>query len=110
MGDRSNGWRQLVAASERAWQVVDFQNGAAQLDLVSHLPLFTVEGFCKLAGIVALHATTTSPLTLTMGRPSRSLSRCRCHGQWAAPVDRRRAVCRRGSARSVDSAAQRLAP
>lgn len=88
MGNGAGGWRLLAADSERAWQVVDFQNGTIQLDLVSHTLLFTVEEFRELAGIVTMLATTTPPFALVAGRPSRSLSRCLCHGNWAVQIDR----------------------
>ncbi|GIW05960.1 MAG: hypothetical protein KatS3mg060_0765 [Dehalococcoidia bacterium] len=88
MADALNRWRLLAADSERAWQVIDFQNGTVQLDLVSHTVLFTLEEFRELAAIVSGLATAAAPLAIVAGRPSRSLSRCLCHGNWAVVIDR----------------------
>ncbi|GIW11405.1 MAG: hypothetical protein KatS3mg061_2462 [Dehalococcoidia bacterium] len=50
--------------------------------------LFTREEFRELATVVATLATAASPLALVVGRPSRTFSRCPCHGNWAILIDR----------------------
>jgi hypothetical protein len=88
MADTLGHWRLLAADRDRAWQVVDFQNGTVQLDLVSHTLLFTLEEFRELARLVHGLASAPAPLAVVAGRPSRSLSRCLCHGNWAVQIDR----------------------